>query len=210
MPREDALIPYQATELTGARILVLAAHPDDESFGAGGVLAWNAERAEAIRVWIATDGTAQEGVTPESARDYAARRREEAVHAVAALGLEEPRFAGLPDRGLAERRGALEAAIREELLDFRPDLVLCPSPSEIHPDHRALARVLFEAVSSSRAGDPDHELSGTSGSPSTSSRTRCFRTCSSTSPPSPTGRMPRSRPTGRSRRSATTPARSAA
>jgi len=157
MPREDALIPYQATELTGARILVLAAHPDDESFGAGGVLAWNAEKAEAIRVWIATDGTGQEGVTPENAADYAARRREEAVHAAAALGLEEPQFAGFADRSLAEHRGPLAAAIREELLEFRPDLVLCPSPAEIHPDHRALARVLFEEVANSRVGDPDHD-----------------------------------------------------
>ena len=157
MPREDALIPYQATELTGARILVLAAHPDDESFGAGGVLAWNAGKAEAIRVWIATDGTAQEGVAPGDAGAYAARRRDEAVNAADALGLGEPRFAGLKDRGLAELRGVLESAVRDELLEFRPDLVLCPSPAEIHPDHRALARVLFETVASSRAGDPDHD-----------------------------------------------------
>lgn len=157
MPREDSLIPYQATELTGARILVLAAHPDDESFGAGGVLAWNAGKAEAIRIWIATDGTGQEGVAPENAREYGARRRDEAIRAAAELGLEEPRFAGLPDRSLSDQRGVLETAVRDELLDFQPDLVLCPSPAEIHPDHRALARALFEEVAASRAGDPDHE-----------------------------------------------------
>ncbi|MFY9551965.1 MAG: glycosyltransferase, partial [Thermoanaerobaculia bacterium] len=36
-------------------------------------------------------------------------------------------------------------------------LVLCPSPAELHPDHRALARALFELVAASRAGDPDHD-----------------------------------------------------
>jgi LmbE family N-acetylglucosaminyl deacetylase/glycosyltransferase involved in cell wall biosynthesis len=157
MPREDSLIPYQSTELTGARILVLAAHPDDESFGAGGTLALSAGKAEAIRIWIATDGTGQEGVAPEGAGEYGARRRGEATRAAAALGLEAPRFAGLPDRSLSGEPRVLEAAIREELSDFRPDLVLCPSPSEIHPDHRALARVLFEEVAASRAGDPDHD-----------------------------------------------------
>ncbi len=158
MQREDSLIPYAATELTGARILALAAHPDDESFGAGGALALNAGKAEAIRIWIATDGVAQEGVAPERARDYEAERREEAIRAAAALGLEAPRFAGLADRGLSSDRGALEASIRAEIEDFRPDLVLCPSPVEIHPDHRALARALYEHVAASRAGDADHDL----------------------------------------------------
>jgi LmbE family N-acetylglucosaminyl deacetylase/glycosyltransferase involved in cell wall biosynthesis len=159
MPREESLIPYQSSELTGARILVLAAHPDDESFGAGGTLALSAGKAEAIRIWIATDGARQEGVEPENAGAYAARRREEAVAAAAALGLEEPRFAGLADRSLSgpDSRRVLESAIREQLAGFLPDLVLCPSPAEIHPDHRALARVLFEEIASSRPGDLDHD-----------------------------------------------------
>jgi LmbE family N-acetylglucosaminyl deacetylase/glycosyltransferase involved in cell wall biosynthesis len=157
-PQESELIPYATADLTGARILALAAHPDDESFGAGGVLAANAGRAEAIRVWIATDGTGQEGVPPEEAAAYGARRREEAGRALEALGLEAaPRFGGFADRSLEESGAALDAAIRAELDAFRPDLVLCPSPVEIHPDHRALARSLFGIVAASRAGDPDHD-----------------------------------------------------
>ena len=58
---EASLIPYRATDLSAARILALAAHPDDEILGAGGALALNAAEAEAIRVWIATDGVRQEG-----------------------------------------------------------------------------------------------------------------------------------------------------
>jgi len=156
--REDALIPYAASDLTGARILVLAAHPDDESLGAGGTIAKNAGRAEAIRVWIATDGTAQEGVGPGDVEAYAARRRDEAVRAAAALGLTEPpRFGGLRDRRLAEEPEALRAALAAELDAFSPDLVFAPSPAEIHPDHRALADALYAVVAASRAGDPDHD-----------------------------------------------------
>jgi LmbE family N-acetylglucosaminyl deacetylase/glycosyltransferase involved in cell wall biosynthesis len=157
MQREDALIPYAATELTGARILVLAAHPDDESFGAGGVLAANAGKAEAIRVWIATDGTGQEGVAPDSSADYAGRRREEAGRAAQILGLDPPRFGGFPDRSLEEKSEDVRRALATELDDFRPDLVLCPSPVEVHPDHRALARVLYGLVAASRPEDPDHD-----------------------------------------------------
>jgi LmbE family N-acetylglucosaminyl deacetylase/glycosyltransferase involved in cell wall biosynthesis len=157
MHREDALIPYAASELTGARILVLAAHPDDESFGAGGTVAASVGKAEAIRVWIATDGTAQEGAAASGAPDYAALRREEAARAASALGLEAPSFGGLPDRGLMAADGTLAAAVAAVVEDFRPDLVFCPSPVEVHPDHRALARALYELVAGSRPGDPDHD-----------------------------------------------------
>ena len=157
MPRDSSPIPFEATELTGARILVLAAHPDDEALGAAGTLALNAGKAEAIRIWIATDGTGQEGVAPEGAEEYGRRRREESVQAARALGVEAPRFGGLADGGLPADSERLLAAVRAELEDFEPDLVLCPSPAELHPDHRALARSLFDLVAASRAGDPDHD-----------------------------------------------------
>jgi LmbE family N-acetylglucosaminyl deacetylase/glycosyltransferase involved in cell wall biosynthesis len=157
MQRDPSLIPFEVTELTGARILVLAAHPDDESLGAAGTLALNAGRSEAIRIWIATDGTRQEGVSPEAAADYGARRRAEAVQAAGVLGLEAPRFGGLADRELPMDPARLDAAVRAEVEEFQPDLILCPSPAELHPDHRALARSLFDLVASSRPGDPDHD-----------------------------------------------------
>jgi hypothetical protein len=48
--------------------------------------------------------------------------------------------------------------VRAAIDDFRPDLVLCPAPSELHADHRALARVVYERLAGSRAGDTDHDL----------------------------------------------------
>jgi len=154
-PMEEAsLIPHRASELAGARILVLAAHPDDESLGAGGILALNSEKAEAIRVWIATAGTRQEGAGEQA--DYGERRRAESVEAAKVLGVEPPTFGTLPDRELAARTGELETEIGKLVRDFRPDLLLCPSPVEIHPDHRALAEAAWGRLSSSRPTDPDH------------------------------------------------------
>jgi LmbE family N-acetylglucosaminyl deacetylase/glycosyltransferase involved in cell wall biosynthesis len=154
----EPLIPFETTDLTGARILALSAHPDDETLGAGGVLALNAARAEAVRIWIATDGTSQEGVSADDAAAYGAKRREEADRAAAILGAPAPRYAGLRDGALSGDAAALEEAIRAAIDDFRPDLVLCPAPSELHADHRALARAAYERLASSRAGDPDHDL----------------------------------------------------
>ena len=154
---EERLIPYQTTDLTAGRVLVLAAQPDEEVLGCGGTLALNAGRAEAIRVWIATDGTAQEGVAAEGAKAYGERRREEALRALEALGIGPPLFGGLSDHGLSSNAEALEAAIESQLEEFRPDLVLAPSLAEIHPDHRALGEALYERVAASRPEDADHD-----------------------------------------------------
>jgi LmbE family N-acetylglucosaminyl deacetylase/glycosyltransferase involved in cell wall biosynthesis len=155
--REDELIPYEARDLTADRVLALAAHPDDEILGAGGLLALCGERGSAVRIWIATDGTAQEGADPADRAAYGEKRREESRRAAAALRLDAPAFGGLPDRALADDPEALSRAVAGELAAFAPDLVLCPSPAEIHPDHRALADALYRVVAESRPTDPDHD-----------------------------------------------------
>ena len=153
---EASLIPYQATDLSAGRILVLAAHPDDEVLGPGGTLAVNAGTAEAIRIWVATDGGRQEGAGPDE--ESWEERREESRKAAQTLGLEPPVFGSLPDRELAARAGDLASEIDNLIAEFRPDLIFCPSPVEIHPDHRALAEAVYERLASSRAADPDHDL----------------------------------------------------
>src|ERR1700693_1414280 len=152
---EASLIPYEATDLSAGRILVLAAHPDDEILGPGGTLAVNAGTAEAIRIWVATDGGRQEGAGPDE--DYGKRRREESRKAAETLGLEPPIFGSLPDRALASRSDDLASEIGSLIAEFRPDLIFCPSPVEIHPDHRALAQVAYEKLASSRPTDADHD-----------------------------------------------------
>ncbi len=155
---EDSLIPYAATGLSGRRILVFAAHPDDEVGGPGGALCLAAPGAEAMRLWIATDGTRQEGVPAGTEAAYGLGRRQESAAAAAILGLPAPEFGGLPDRGLTERPDDLRREIERLFAETRPDLVFCPSPVEIHPDHRALAEAVYARVAGSRAEDPDHDL----------------------------------------------------
>jgi LmbE family N-acetylglucosaminyl deacetylase/glycosyltransferase involved in cell wall biosynthesis len=153
--KEEELIPYEVSDLAAERILVLAAHPDDETLGAGGTIALNARKGAEVRIWIATDGERQDGAGGDAA--YAGRRRDEARLAAAVLGVPAPVFAGLPDRSLDSSGETLTRVLAEELSEFEPDLVLCPSPSEIHPDHRALSEALYRAVASSRPEDPDHD-----------------------------------------------------
>ncbi|MGH9368700.1 MAG: PIG-L family deacetylase, partial [Thermoanaerobaculia bacterium] len=155
---EESLIPFVEAELPGRRILVLGAHPDDEVAGAGGTACLRAASAEAVHTWIATDGTRQEGVSPGDEPQYGRLRREESLAAARSLGLPAPEFGGLPDRELSRRHEELRGTVEALFEKVRPDLVFCPSPVELHPDHRALAEALYGRVAASRAEDADHDL----------------------------------------------------
>jgi LmbE family N-acetylglucosaminyl deacetylase/glycosyltransferase involved in cell wall biosynthesis len=132
---EAEAIPYEPALLRGERLLVLAPHPDDEVIGCGGLVTLHLRERRAVRVVVATDG-AQAG-----AADV---RQQESRRALDALGGNaELVFLGFPDRGLDD---SIAPKLREELLAFRPDLILVPAPIEIHPDHLALARIFCELV----------------------------------------------------------------
>ncbi|HET8774388.1 MAG TPA: PIG-L family deacetylase [Thermoanaerobaculia bacterium] len=138
---EAEAIPYEPALLRGERLLVLAPHPDDEAIGCGGLVALHLRERRAVRVVVATDG-AQAGAA--EVRQEESRR---ALTVLAAGGVGKtalpPAFLGWPDRGLDD---SIAPTLREELLAFRPDLILVPAPIEIHPDHLALARVFCELV----------------------------------------------------------------
>jgi LmbE family N-acetylglucosaminyl deacetylase len=131
---EAEAIPYEPALLRGERLLVLAPHPDDEVIACGGLVAQHLRENRAVRVVIATNG-AQAG--------DATTREEESRRGLASLGTPDLVFLGFPDRGLDDD---VAPRLREQLLEFRPDLVLVPSPVEIHPDHLALSRAFCELI----------------------------------------------------------------
>src|SRR5258706_8010989 len=102
LKNENEVLPYEAAEIRAERALVLAPHPDDEVFGAGGLLAGWARSAQAVRVVVLTDGRAQEKRSEGSA-DADVRRRE-ALEAGAVLGIRDYTFEDFPDRSLSGRK----------------------------------------------------------------------------------------------------------
>jgi LmbE family N-acetylglucosaminyl deacetylase len=94
-------------------VVVFAAHPDDETLGAGGLLHAAAAAGARVDVVFFTNGDGfLEGVdvgfrtllsTPARFLEYGRRRQREAIRAAAQLGLapDHLTFLGYPDRGLA-------------------------------------------------------------------------------------------------------------
>jgi LmbE family N-acetylglucosaminyl deacetylase len=130
-------------------ILVLAPHPDDAEFYAGGMLAkMIAEGARAVIV-IATDGC--KGSLEHDSDTLIRLRREEAKGAAAALGAEPPVMLGHADMELdALPAGFLREQFVRLIRQYKPDVVIAEDPFaayEIHPDHRAVAWAASDAIS---------------------------------------------------------------
>lgn len=145
---EKRLVPYKAEPLRGEKMLVLAPHPDDEILGCGGLMAQHAHELRQVRVIVATDGAAAS--SNEAAMEYLQRRERETTAGLAVVGVTStPVFLRFPDRQLFSRAEELKRILAEELRTWRPDLILAPSPLELHPDHVALSRALVDVVQSS-------------------------------------------------------------
>jgi LmbE family N-acetylglucosaminyl deacetylase len=126
------------------RVLALAAHPDDEVVGCGGLLALSADAGAEVHVLFATDGEATIGAALP-AEEVARRRRAEAELSCRVLGAT-PHFLGQPDGGLGERAAELAAGIARLVDDLRPDVVLAPWEHDGHADHRVVAAAVPAGV----------------------------------------------------------------
>ena len=131
-----------ARTLTG-RVLVFAAHPDDEVLGCGGLLALCAENGTQVRVFIATDGAA--GFVGDQRRQRAQLRAEESRRAGKELHVSDFVFADFPDGQLGQEWGLTERLLHE-IEAFKPDWLIAPSPFELHADHLALASATSAAL----------------------------------------------------------------
>ncbi|MFL6415797.1 MAG: PIG-L deacetylase family protein [Bryobacteraceae bacterium] len=117
--------------------LIVAPHPDDETLGAGGLIAAQRSRGLEVRVAAVTDG---ESAYPDVA-DLASRREEEQANALGRLSVPRDGIARLhfPDGNVS----SFEAELEERLTPMisRETLVVAPWKGDHHPDHEACGRV---------------------------------------------------------------------
>ncbi len=142
---ESEAIPYEALDLGGERLLVLAPHPDDEVIGCGGVVARHLHDGRRVHVVVATDGAEAGNGDREAETQAGLSILGERVDRGAGVALTFLRF---PDRHLLDHVDALRDRLAAIVREVRPDLILVPSPIEIHPDHVALSTAFCAAVQS--------------------------------------------------------------
>jgi N-acetylglucosamine malate deacetylase 1 len=122
------------------RVLVIAAHPDDEVLGMGGTIAVHTDRGDAVRVLVVTDGSSTQ--YPGDA-EIRSRKDEEARRAAAELGVDDYVHLDHPDMRLDTLAHVdVNRVVEEQVRDFQPVVVYTVQP-DVNNDHR----VLFDSVS---------------------------------------------------------------
>ena len=142
-PGLDAL--HQADLAGLASTVVVAAHPDDEVLGAGGLISVLAAAGARLRLIAVTDGESSHRGHADPAI-LAKRRTAETAAALRALGAGTAEVVrlGLPDAGLAGREDELAAALGPLTAGF--DVCLAPWDGDLHPDHEAAGRAARRAA----------------------------------------------------------------
>jgi LmbE family N-acetylglucosaminyl deacetylase len=135
-----------------SRVMVIAVHPDDPEFGAGGTIAkWAGAGREVTYVLITSGdkGSHDRSLRPE---EVAAMREREQRAAADELGVKDVLFLRHAD-GLVENNLALRRELMAIVREREPHVVVTIDPwrrYQLHPDHRACGWAALDAVWAAR------------------------------------------------------------
>ncbi|MCS0606429.1 PIG-L family deacetylase [Streptomyces sp. LP11] len=122
------------------KVLVVAAHPDDEVLGAGATVSALSQRGAVVQIHILAEGVSlrHSGVTIEEARERCRAAAKE-------LGAAEVSFGGLASDGrlLADlpQRQVVDA-VSQALREVEAEVIFTHHPGDIHADHRGVAQAV--------------------------------------------------------------------
>ncbi len=149
-------LPLDPAELAGTAFVILAAHPDDESLGAGGLMARLRALGADVRVLLATAGEASHPGSPTTTPEQlsAVRLREFGGALAQLVPGAGWHCLGLPDGQLAGHREEARTAVQQAVADAaassgRPAeqiTLVAPYRHDGHPDHEVLGSIAAEVA----------------------------------------------------------------
>ncbi len=126
------------------RVLVIAAHPDDEVYGMGGTIAKLSSKGYDVYTLIITEGcTVQYKDNPELIEE----KKKQALKANSCLGVKKVYFGDLPDMRLDSiEHIKINAVIEKIVRDIAPNIVYTHFYGDVNKDHKCVFESTMVAV----------------------------------------------------------------
>jgi N-acetylglucosamine malate deacetylase 1 len=138
--------PYAAMNQT--RVLVVAAHPDDEVLGCGGAIARHARRGDAVHILIVAEGVTSRFPVrrPDQHAEDIHNLRNAARQAAEILGAVSVTMLDFPDNRMdsvdvLDVTKAIEAVVAEHM----PAIIYTHHPGDLNVDHERVHRAVAAA-----------------------------------------------------------------
>jgi len=138
------------------RVLIIAAHPDDEILGCGGLISKYQSRGVIFKVVFIGEGSTCRFEDPTCEKGLLAikQRNSSAIKALNVLKIKDIEFNNLPCGRLDQTPIiSINKIIEKSIKSFMPDTVLTHSPSDANNDHK----IVFNAtIMATRPGAKNH------------------------------------------------------
>ena len=143
-----------------ADLLVVVAHPDDETLHCGALIAQAARRGEHVVTVTLTRGGKGRTLGMCTSADLPRLREKELRSAAEVLGITHAVVHDLPDGQLAETEEEGVRLVRGALLQWQPTAVVGFPPNGLngHPDHCAAHRITVTALAEPLTGSAAPDL----------------------------------------------------
>ena len=132
------------------KVLVIAAHPDDEVYGVGGTIVKQVKCGDVVYVCLLTEGvTTQYRNTRDeiSLTNLIEQKKKETLKAAKILGIKEVFFFDLPDMRLDTiAHSEVNQPIEECIVKLLPDIVYTHHWGDVNKDHRLAFESTMVAV----------------------------------------------------------------
>lgn len=134
-------------------LLVIAAHPDDETLGCGGTIARLGELGVEIHVMFLADGVGSR--SSKTGDDEIKGREDAAGEACGLLGAKPPLFGRFPDNEMdTVSLLSITKSIETVIAELRPDTILTHHAGDVNVDHRRI----HDAVITACRPQPGHPV----------------------------------------------------
>ena len=129
------------------RVLIIAAHPDDEVLGVGGTIAKLSAEGKDVHVLIVTDGSSSQYSENENIAQIIKDKKQETLNCARILGVKSILYGELPDMKLDTiPHIEINKVIENVINTLKPDTVFTHFWGDVNIDHQNVYKSTLVAV----------------------------------------------------------------